>query len=273
MSDLSQEGAASWEAIADRWAEYVRTGTDQTRVHVMDAAHLALIGDVSGLRVLDAGCGEGRFARMLAQRGAKVTGIDLSSRMIELAREHERATPLGIDYLVADMADLSQLPGESFDAAVAYLSLIDVHDYEQAISEVARVLVPGGRFQFSIVHPCFFPPCSAWVPHKPGVIPISNADKAYRRVDNYFPAREIRFRMWPTSPAETINYHRPISDYAHAIRAAGLLIRDLHEPVPPSEVLAEREYLRDWLRVAEQLIFDCVKPPFTQHPEHEDVGT
>src|SRR5439155_17130287 len=96
-----------------------------------------------GLRVLDAGCGEGRFARMMAERGARVTAIDLSSRMIELARGAEENDPLGIDYHVADMADLSLLPSGEFDIAVAYLSLFDVQDYQSALRELARVLRRG----------------------------------------------------------------------------------------------------------------------------------
>ena len=61
----------AWDQIADAWAERVRTGTDHNRVHVLDPATLDLLGDLTGKRVLDAGCGEGRFARMMAMRGAR----------------------------------------------------------------------------------------------------------------------------------------------------------------------------------------------------------
>jgi hypothetical protein len=91
------------------------------------------------------------------------------------------------------------------------------------------------------------------------MIPLRDQDKLYKKIDNYFPACEIRFRMWPTAPAETINYHRPISEYAHACRAAGLLIRDIIEPVPPPEVLEQRDYLREHLRAPGMILFDCVK--------------
>ncbi|MCH7484610.1 MAG: methyltransferase domain-containing protein, partial [Chloroflexi bacterium] len=217
-SSLAEEGAASWEAIADGWAERVRTNTDYSRTLVLDAPHLALLGDVAGKHVLDAGCGEGRFSRMLAERGAQVTAIDLSPRMIELAREVEAADALGIEYHVSDMAGLGVFASESFDVSVAYLSIIDVADYETAIAEVSRVLRPGGQFVFSLVHPCFCPPDAAWEPRKPGTIPLRNEDKLYRKIDGYFPAREVRFKMWPTAPAATVNYHRPVGDYARACR-------------------------------------------------------
>jgi 2-polyprenyl-3-methyl-5-hydroxy-6-metoxy-1,4-benzoquinol methylase len=259
VTSLSEEGAASWEAIADGWAERVRTGTDWARPVLLDKPHLELAGDVGGVRILDAGCGEGRFARMLAERGARVSAIDLSERMIAHAREQEQAQPLGIDYHLGDMCDLSRFADESFDLAVAYLSLIDVLDYETALREIARVLTPRGRLVFSLVHPCFSPPVFGWEPREPGKIPLRDKDRLFRKVDNYFPATEIRFRMWPTAPAETINYHRPLSEYAHACRAAGLLIRDIVEPTPDPDLAERLDYLKGEFRAPTFMILDCVK--------------
>ncbi len=247
----------SWDRIADGWAEWVQS--NQGRVYVLDPSHLSLAGEVTGLHVLDAGCGEGRFARMLAERGAKVTGVDLSARMIEIAGTTESGNQLGIEYHIADIADLSAFKSASFDLAVAYVSLVDVPAYERAIAEIARVLRPGGRFQFSIVHPCFAPPGSAWEPRTPGTIPIRDHDKLFKKVDNYFPPTEFTFRMWPTAPAETVNYHRPLSHYAAAVRDAGLLIRDLLEPTPEAAIMEERDYLREFLRAPFFIIFDCIK--------------
>ena len=257
------EGAAAWEAIADGWAEMMRTGAGprQTRNLILDGPHLQLLGEVWGKRILDAGCGEGRFARMLAERGAAVTAIDLSRRVLELARAHEAKARLGIEYVQMSMTDLSQFADESFDGVVAYLSILGVEDFETALCEIARVLKAGGRFMFSTVHPCFYPPDSSWEPRKPGTIPVFDNDKLYRKVDNYFPAREIRFRMWPTAPAETVNYHRPISVYTHACRDAGMLIRDIIEPVPDEQVLAVRDYLREYVRAPGMIIFECVRTP------------
>ena len=254
---MNNEDLASWDALADGWSEWVRH--NDNRLFVLDPAHLAQLGDVSGKRVLDAGCGEGRFARMLAERGAAVTAFDFSPRMIEIAAKMESERPLGVEYLVADMTDLSQFPNGAFDIAVAYLSLIDVPNYERALAEIARVLLPGGSFQFSIVHPCFLPPGASWEPRKPGTVPVLDKDKLYKKVDNYFPARELRFKMWPTAPVETINYHRPLSEYAHACRAAGLLIRDIVEPYSNEEVLAQRDWLRENVRAPTMMLMDCLK--------------
>jgi SAM-dependent methyltransferase len=254
---VTSEDLSSWDALADGWSEWVHS--NGTRLFMLDPAHLQALGDVAGKRVLDAGCGEGRFARMMAERGAKVTAFDFSPRMIELAVNAEAEKPLGIEYFVADMTDLSRFSDGTFDVAVAYLSLIDVPDYERALDEFRRTLRPGGSFQFSIVHPCFLSPDATWEPRKPGTIPIFDKDKLYKKIDNYFPAREVRFKMWPTAPVETINYHRPLSDYAHACRKAGLLICDIVEPVPSEDVLAQRDYLRENLRAPTMMLIDCVK--------------
>jgi len=259
MTIASDEGAAAWEAIADGWTERIRTKTDWARPVLLDKPHLELVGDVSGARVLDAGCGEGRFARMLAERGAKVSAIDLSERMIGHALRLEDEQRLGIDYHLRDMCDLSPFEDGAFDLAVAYLSIIDVEDYKTALAEVTRVLTPGGQLVFSLVHPCFSPPVWGWEPRNPGTIPLRDTDKLFRKVDLYFPPAEIRFRMWPTAPAETINYHRPISDYAHACRAAGLLIRDIIEPTPDPEVAERMDWLKSEFRAPTFIIFDCVK--------------
>ena len=66
--------------------------------------------------------------------------------------------------------------------------------------------------------------------------------------------------MWPTAPAETINYHRTITDYSAALRGAGFLIREISEPLPSAEDMEQREYLRTWVRAPSTMLFDCVKP-------------
>jgi SAM-dependent methyltransferase len=104
---------------------------------------LQLLGDVTGQRALDAACGDGYLARVLAARGAFVTGVDVGPRLIEIARHRD---PRGeIDYRVADLSE--PLPGESgsFDAVVSHLALNDVLDYRGFIATLGDVLKPGGR--------------------------------------------------------------------------------------------------------------------------------
>ncbi|MDA0364591.1 MAG: class I SAM-dependent methyltransferase [Chloroflexi bacterium] len=132
--------AARYDAIADFHAE--QTGDD-----VADRATAALLdlsGDVSGLRVLDLACGHGRVTRELADRGARVVGIDISGALIEQARAAERAKPRAIAYVHGDVTALTALDGEHFDAVVCNYGLSDIDDLDGALATVTRALVPGG---------------------------------------------------------------------------------------------------------------------------------
>ena len=107
---------------------------------------LALLPDVRELTVLDAGCGSGRYLRVLGERGANAIGMDLSRAMLERARE--TTTRIA-------RADLRALPFDamSFDLVVCGLALGDLAEIELALTEIARVLRPGGRVIYSVVHP------------------------------------------------------------------------------------------------------------------------
>jgi SAM-dependent methyltransferase len=117
------------------------------------AAQDGLLPVVTGERVLDIACGQGRMSRYLAQQGAQVTGVDISAAMLGRARA---AGPVGIDYI---RADITRRPGwwdgRPFDGCTCELALMDIDDLAGAFSTVAAVLRAGGWFVASIVHPCF----------------------------------------------------------------------------------------------------------------------
>src|SRR6266436_7102524 len=98
--DFSLDDVARyWDDNATAWTREVRQGHDIAREFQNNPAFLALIGDLRGRQVLDAGCGNGYNTRILARSGAHMTGVDLSTRMIGLAQDEERRAPLGIRYV------------------------------------------------------------------------------------------------------------------------------------------------------------------------------
>ena len=133
-------------AVSVAWRERAEAGGDAYGI-LPDL--LELLGDVGGCRVLDAGCGDGYLARVLAARGAQVTGIDLAPRLIEMARSKN---PGGdIDYRVGDLSQ--PLPDDAgrFGVVTSYLVLNDVRDYRGFIATLATVLRPGGRLVLAIM--------------------------------------------------------------------------------------------------------------------------
>src|SRR5262245_8040981 len=70
---------ASWDHAADAYAQGQASGSDYYRYEFFGPAQVALCGEVRGMSILDVGCGNGSFARAVARRGARVTGIDLSA--------------------------------------------------------------------------------------------------------------------------------------------------------------------------------------------------
>lgn len=134
----------------DRWAEAGR-GEEMAREHrpLLQAA-LSRMNLTPGDRYLDLGCGIGWASRLLARTvpGSEVVGVDLSHRMIELARAHPENLPT-TTFRVADAHHLP-FPDGSFSRLVSVESLYYYPDLQAALSEAARVVEPGGSAYFLI---------------------------------------------------------------------------------------------------------------------------
>jgi len=117
------------------------------------AEHADLLPVLSGERVLDVACGQGRMSRYLASMGAAVTGVDISAVMLGKARA---AGPEDITYIHADVTGLpAWWDGRPFDGCTCELALMDIDELAGTLSTVSTVLRHGGWFAASIVHPCF----------------------------------------------------------------------------------------------------------------------
>jgi malonyl-CoA O-methyltransferase len=129
-----------------RWASCYPPHPHNLLMEVEHAAVTALLPELRGLTALDAACGTGRYLHELEARGAIAIGLDLSAAMLERARAGARRLT---------RADLRALPFEamSIDLVVCGLALGDVADIELVLHEMARVLRPGGRVIYSVVHP------------------------------------------------------------------------------------------------------------------------
>jgi 2-polyprenyl-3-methyl-5-hydroxy-6-metoxy-1,4-benzoquinol methylase len=140
-----------WNRVADNWRIQVGDDGDGNRILNSDPVLWQFAGDVNGLMVLDAGCGTGYLSKKLQERGARVTGIDFSERMIAIARAHNP----DIDFRVDSCTALITLDDEHFDLVIANYVLMDTPDLHGTMHAFHRVLNPPG-WQCSLQCPRIF---------------------------------------------------------------------------------------------------------------------
>ena len=213
--------AARYDQIAD----FYDAAKGESVADSATAALLRLAGPVTGLRLLEVACGQGRVARELARRGAQVTGLDISAALLAKARAQEQARPLGIDYLHADVTAPGILDGQLFDGAVCNLGLSDIDDLDGALANVARLVRAGGWFGFSLLHPCF----PGWDRDAPSSWP---PDRGYYW-EGWWLASNPGFR------GKVGSNHRTLSTYLNSLTAHGLTLEEAVEP-PPGQKWAQR---------------------------------
>ena len=239
--DLKQRLRRQWTEVAEDWIEQdqaVRTG-------MLDSWMLKALGDVTGRRVLDIGCGEGRFCRLLAGLGAEVTGIDLTEALIDRARSLAAGREA---YLVGDAEDLADLDSESFDLAVSYIVMVDLFDYQSAVDAAYRVLAPDGRFVVCNIHPMRLSQLGGWV--------RQGNRRLFYPIDDYTEEGPREFFWLGT---HFVNMHRTLSSYISTFLAARFVLEALAEPTPSAEQLAANPWLDDEFRVPNFIIYQLRK--------------
>jgi SAM-dependent methyltransferase len=214
---------SGWTQSAQAWINRIDT-FDLARQVLLDKPMIRLCGRLKGSSVLDIGCGEGRFCRMLSERGAKPIGLDPTPALLDTAKSRD---PKGT-YVLGSGEDLP-FENASFDVAVFYLTLIDIPDFRKAIAEAARILEPGGRLVMGNIASHATSP-TGWLKDLEG-------KKLYYPIDHYSEERSMTVE-W--AGIKVINFHRPLSAYMEAFLSSGLLLREYLEPIPtPEDVEAD----------------------------------
>ena len=148
MTNGWDAAAAAVARAANLEFDHVRYGPDGP-----SEADARLLGDVSGKRVLDLGCGLGQASIALEHRGAHAIAIDASPKMLAEGRRLADAQEVTVEWHKGDLADLAFLRAESVDAAVCIDALPEVDDADRLFRQVHRVLRPGAPFVCSYEHP------------------------------------------------------------------------------------------------------------------------
>ncbi|HEU5376247.1 MAG TPA: class I SAM-dependent methyltransferase [Ktedonobacteraceae bacterium] len=204
----------------------------------MNPAIFEILGQVAGKTVLDAGCGQGYLSRLLAAKGAAVTGIEPSEPWYCYAVRQEQAEPCGIHYVQADLSTWTALP-DAFDVVIANMVLMDIPDYLFALRACIASLKPGGSLIISLLHPCFEEPGSEW------------KDKGSVEVREYFQERVIQQTAAPF-------IHRPLSTYLNSIIAEGCILHKVIEP-RLDDALAQQYQAQRYSHVPGYLVIHALK--------------
>lgn len=217
------------ELYRSRAATYVARAEDNAMNALYERPALqALVGPVSGLRVLDAGCAGGGHSEWLVSQGCRVVGIDSSPEMVALFRKR-----LGHAATVhqADLArPLPFLKDGSFDLVLSSLTLHYVRDWAVPLGELHRVLRPGGRLVFSTHHPFF---------------DLEASDSGlYRRTELV----QERWKGFGKAPVTVRFYRRPLGAISAALADAGFTVRRMVEPEPSAELERRWPDVYTWLR-------------------------
>ena len=230
VEHLNDEARRIWDANADWWDEQLGDGNPFQR-ELLEPVTLRLVEPARGQLILDIACGAGRMSRLLAARGATVVAVDFSERF--LARARARLGPEArIEYRQLDVTrkdQLATLGAARFDAAVATMALMDMARIEPLFEALAALLKPGGRFVFSILHPCFIGPGS-------GLFAEERTEEGRIRrvagvkVTRYRSAETYRGEGMPGQPEPQIYFHRPLALILQEAFRNGFTLDGMEEP-------------------------------------------
>ncbi len=165
----------------------------------------SMIEDVKGKKILDAGCGAGNDSEILAERGARVVGIDVSHKMIEMARK--RCKNFRVDFYIEDM-ERTRFQDKEFDILIAVFSILYKKNLKKVIEEFKRILKDEGELYLVVSHPI---------------------SKMIKHTKNYFDTG----KHWKFfEKIKFFNYHRTMEEYINTLTSQGFVIKEIREPKP-----------------------------------------
>ena len=195
---------------------------------------LALMPDIKGKRVLDAGCAAGWYTKWLVDSGAEVVAIDFSPKMVEMTKKR-----VG-DNTIVKVHDLNEsldfLEDESFDIVLSSLVLHYLKDWDNVMKEFNRILKTDGHLIFSVHHPFM--------------------DFTVFERENYF-STELLEDDWTTheGKVKVKFYRRPLNKIISPVVNARFMIEELSEPMPTEEFRIKQPEADDRLTKKPQFLF------------------
>jgi SAM-dependent methyltransferase len=237
-----------WDAAAMDWSSQLTAGYDRVREEYNWPAFEAMIGLVTGLEVVDLGCGDGDVTRRLARSGATVTGIDPSEQMIAVARALTQSGDIHYE-VVPQEAPFAGLPNSSTDLVVSFMGVMSMRDLTPIAVGAARVLRPGGRLALALLHPCFSHSGMAWRKNNDGSILLELS--RYATVSDV--PGSITFQTTRENDGSSFavsRQERTLSSVLTPFLSENLHLTSFEEPQPSAEAVETNRHLRRWRDVA-----------------------
>jgi SAM-dependent methyltransferase len=223
-----------WNACGEAFDRYT-TAADSFSDNLERPAVKQLIEDIGGARVLDLGCGSGTYSVWFAELGADVVGLDLSQKMIALAKDKARKRGVKADFRVADIREGLPFREAEFDMVFTGTALHYVEDIDAALKQVARVMKPEARFVASVLHPmstALFPSFESEELEGPNPWEGWYFGSPKRCIETPW----LNFGEVSIEGRRIFCHHHKLSDYFNAVWSAGLTITSLLEPAPSPEL-------------------------------------
>jgi ubiquinone/menaquinone biosynthesis C-methylase UbiE len=208
--------------VAGWYDELLEASPDSYQRQVILPNLLRLLAIKKNDHILDLACGQGFFARAMADGGARVVGVDAALELIALAKKH---SPKSISYYISSADHLDMLDPASFTAVVIILAIQNIKDMSGVFAACNRVLAPNGRFIMVINHPAFrIPKHSSWGWEEESGV-------QYRRVDAYLTESSTEIEMHPGLKSEdiTLSFHRPMQSYVNMLAKQGFAVTRMEE--------------------------------------------
>jgi len=220
-----QKKSTSWGKVANWYNQMLEEGEDTYQEKLIKPNLLRILQPKPGEEILDVGCGQGFFAREIAKAGAKVVGIDIAGELIKLAKEQSGKNET---YLVLSAEKMVSLINNRFDAIICVLALQNIKNLQNAISEISRVLKPGGRCVLVLNHPAFrIPTASSWSYDETTNIQYRNIYKYLSEI-----TQEVDMTQGVADQKKkkfTMSFHHPLQVYFKAFAKARLYVARLEE--------------------------------------------
>jgi 2-polyprenyl-3-methyl-5-hydroxy-6-metoxy-1,4-benzoquinol methylase len=248
LKALNQEIKTIWNQNAEFWDEYMKEGNDFQRILIGPVAE-RLLDLKPGEQVLEVACGNGSFTRRMAQLGAHIVASDFSERFIERAKAKSTEFTDHIEYSIIDATDEEQLLSlgrRRFDAAYCGMALMDMAMIDPLMRALSQILKVGGRFVFSVTHPCFNSPGTSKLSElteRDGQVLVTHSI----RVNQYLGLEPEKGIGISGQPVPHYYIPRSLSALFNVCFSSGLVMDGLEEPAfDPQEISMPAEQTFHW---------------------------